>query len=168
MTPEELSRYLRQGTGEHLGRRRGVVALSLLGAAAMGPIVLYQMGLIKHLPEPPLPGLDADAVDAAAEAYAVLHTPDAVLGIVNYGLTMGLAAAAGEDRVTERPWLPLALAAKVGFDVAIAAKLTVEQWTKHRAFCSWCLLGAGVSFASAPLVVPEAREALRHLGGKGD
>ena len=40
MTPDELSRQLREGSSETLRRRRGVVALSLLGAAAMGPIVL--------------------------------------------------------------------------------------------------------------------------------
>lgn len=160
MTPEELSRQLRRGTGEHLRQRRAVVAWSLLGATAMGPIVLYKMGLIRHLPEPPLPGLDADKVDASGEAYALLQTPDAVLGIGSYALMMGLAAAGSETRATERPWLPLALAGKVAIDVAVAAKLTVDQWTKHRAFCFWCPVGAGASFASAPLVVPEARAAL--------
>ena len=118
------------------------------------------MGIIKHLPEPPLPGLDADAVDASGEAYALLQTPDAVLGIVSYGVTMGLAAAGGEGRARERPWLPLALAAKVGIDVLVAGKLTLDQWTKHRAFCLWCLIGAGASFASAPLAAGEARAAL--------
>ena len=166
MRPAELSPQLRLGTGQHLRRRRGVVALSLLGAAAMGPIVLYQMGMIDHLPEPPLPRLDADAIDASAEAYALLRTPDAVLGIVSYGVTMALAAAGGDGRATERPWLPLAMAAKVGADVLAAGKLTVDQWTKHRAFCFWCLLGAGASFASAPLVVGEARAALTTLAAR--
>jgi hypothetical protein len=62
--------------------------------------------------------------------------------------------------------LPLALAAKVGLDALVAGKLTVDQWTKHRAFCSWCLLGAGASFASAPLVVREARAALAALAAR--
>jgi len=160
MTPQELSRQLRRGASEDLRRRRQLVALQLLGIGAMAPIVLYQMGLIRHLPEPPLPRLDADTVDAAGEAYAILATPDAVLGIVNYGLTMALAAAGGEDRAARLPWLPLALAAKVGVDALNAGRLTLEQWTKHRAFCSWCLLGAAASFASVPLVIGEARRAL--------
>lgn len=163
MNPDALSRQLREGTSDVLGRRRGVVAWSLVGIAAMGPIVLYQMGLIKHLPEPPLPRFDADAVDASGEAYAILSMPDAVLGIGNYAVTMGLAAAGGADRATERPWLPIALAAKVGIDAAVAAKLTVDQWTKHRAFCFWCLIGAGASLASTPLVVAEAKAALAAL-----
>lgn len=163
MKPEVLSRQLRTGNGEMLRRRRQLVALQLIGVAAMSPIVLYQMGIIRHLPEPPLPPLDADRVDAAAEAYAILRTPDAVLGIVNYGVTMALAAAGGEDRARHQPWLPLLLAGKVVVDAANAGRLTVAQWTQHRAFCSWCLLGAAASFASLPLVVAEARAAQRSL-----
>ncbi len=46
---------------------------------------LYQFGLIRSVPEPPLPGVDADWVDASGEVYAVLHTPDAALGITSAG-----------------------------------------------------------------------------------
>lgn len=160
-----LSHELRTGDDQHLRRRRGVVALSLLAAGAMGVITLFQMGLTTHVPEPPLPKLDADKVDASAEAYGKLATPDAVLGLGSYAATMTLAAMGGADRARTQPWIPLALAAKVAFDVAQAGKLTVDQWTKHRAFCFWCLVAAGATFAMAPLVVPEAREALRAAEG---
>jgi hypothetical protein len=43
------------------------------------------MGIIKRLPEPKLPYLDADRVDASSEAYEWLSTPDAILGIASYG-----------------------------------------------------------------------------------
>jgi len=158
---EALSRELREGSDRYLDKRRAVVALGLTASASMAVIALYQMGLIRHLPEPPLPLFDADKVDASAEAYEKFSMPDAVLGLGSYAATIGLAAMGGSDRVTKQPWLPLALAAKVGFDVANAAKLTVDQWTKHRAFCFWCLLAAAATFAAAPLVIPEAMAALR-------
>ena len=41
----------------------------LAAAGSMGLIALYQMGIIRHLPEPPFPMLDADKVDASSEAY---------------------------------------------------------------------------------------------------
>jgi hypothetical protein len=63
----QLSRELREGESKFLRNRRGVVALSTLASASMALIALYQMGAIKHLPEPPLPHLDADKVDASAE-----------------------------------------------------------------------------------------------------
>lgn len=160
MTPEALSRELRSGSGRFLQLRRKTLGLSLLAAGAMAPIALYQMGVIRHLPEPPLSWLNADAVDAAGEAYAILATPDAVLGLGSYAATAWLASAGGEDRAQTRPWIPLALAAKAALDAAFGAKLTVDQWTRHRAFCSWCLLAAGASVATVPLVIPEARAAL--------
>ena len=47
---------------------------------------------------------------------------DAFLGLVSYGITMTLAAMGPPHRAVERPSLPLALAGKVAFDVATAAK----------------------------------------------
>jgi hypothetical protein len=38
---------------------------SLASIGALGAVATYQNGLIRHLPEPPLPLLDADAVDAS-------------------------------------------------------------------------------------------------------
>ena len=143
-----------------------MAALSLAALGSMGVITLYQMGLIHHLPEPPLPGLDADRVDASGEAYARLDMPDAPLGLGSYAVTLGLAALGGPDRAETRPWVPLALAGKVALDALQAGKLTWDQWSRHRAFCSWCLLAAGATFAMVPLVLPEARAALGHLRRK--
>ena len=63
---------------------------------------------------------------------------------------MGLAAIGGRDR---SPWLARAMTAKVLFDVANAARLTRDQWTKYRAFCIWCLIAAGATFAMLPLAL---------------
>ena len=127
----------------------------------MGVIALYQLGIIKHLPEPPLPRLDADKVDASAEAYSRFRTPDAFLGLGSYAATAALAAMGGESRARTMPLVPLALAAKMGFDTFQGVRLSKHQ--EQKAFCSWCLLAAGATFAAAPRVVPEAKEALGHL-----
>ena len=158
-----LSEELRRGTSADLSRRRGVIGLALLGAGAMAVVSLYQTGILRHVPEPPLPGLDADKVDASEEAYGRLSVPDGLLGLTSYAMTATLAATGGDDRARRRPWVALALAGKILADVAVAAKLTWDQWTKHKAFCSWCLLGAAASFAMLPLVAPEARRAVRQV-----
>ena len=163
MKPEELSEQLREGSGEFLQRRRKIARLALLAAGSMGVISLYQLGVIKHLPDPPIPGFDSDKVDASGEAYALFQTPDGPIGLGSYAATLGLAAMGGEDRAEEHPLIPLALAAKVAFDALQAGKLTVDQITKHRALCSYCLVAAGATFATVPLVLPEARAALRAL-----
>jgi hypothetical protein len=110
MKPAALSREWRSGSGRFLQLRRKSLVLSLIGAGAMMPISLYQMGVIQHLPEPPLPKLNADAVDAAPEAYQYLSTPDALLGLVSYSATAWLASMGGENRPQTQPWLPLVLA----------------------------------------------------------
>lgn len=162
-SPSRLSAELRTGRSGDLARRRTVAGLGLVSMGAMAVISLYQMGIIDHLPEPSLTLLDADEVDASAEAYAKLRMPDAVLGMNSYAVTLALAAMGGADRARERPWIPLALAAKAAVDALQAARLSRAQWTEHRAFCSYCLVAAGATFATLPLVLPEARKALRAI-----
>ncbi len=161
-----LSRQWRLGEGPFLTLRRWVVGLSMASVASMGLITLYQLGILKHLPEPPLPRLDADKVDASADAYAMFELPDGILGLGSYAATMALAAMGGQDRAQEQPWIPLALAAKVAFDTFQAGRLTPNQVNKQHAFCSWCLLAAVSTALTVPLVIPEAYAALRQLLGK--
>jgi len=103
--------------------------------------------------------LDADKVDASGEAYRILSMPDAILGMLSSISTAALATMGTTDRVSERPWLPLLLAAKTAMDAAWALVLTLEQGTKHRRFCSWCLMAAAASAATLPAAIPEARAA---------
>lgn len=166
MTPENLSQSLRQDEGPFLARRRAIVALSLGAMGSLSVVALYQMGVIDHLPDPPLPGFDADTVHGSAEAYARLSTPDAMLGLGSYAATAALAAMGAPNRATTRPWLPLALAAKVVCDVGLAGLLTWNELTVQRALSLWSLLTTGATGATALLVVPEARAALQHLTHK--
>ena len=162
--PDLLSHQLRRGDGPYLDHRRRVVLCALVAAGAMTPIALYQMGLIRHLPEPRSRWLDADRIDASGDAYRLLRTPDALLGLTSYGVTAILAGMAGADRHRRHPWLPLALGAKVLIDAAGAGYLTYKQWADFRKFCLYCLIGAGASFAMVPLAWPEVRAALEVLG----
>ena len=166
MSPQQLSRELRKGSGGHLAQRRGIAGLTLAACAAMGAIALYQMGIVPTLPDPPIPHIDSDKVDASPVAYQRLDAPDAAIGLVSYAVTLLLAAMGGADRARQQPWLPLALAGKVGFDTYYAARLTISQLTKqHKTFCVYCLSAAACTFATIPLAVPETLAALRALRG---
>jgi len=155
--PAAVSRELRTASSDDLRRRRRVVGLSLVSAASMGLISLYQSGIVEHLPEPPLRLFDAERVDSAPEAYP-FGIPDSTLGLASYGMTMALATAGG----TRRPrWLALAYGAKIAADAAMAVKLTLDQRRKHRAYCSWCLLASAATLATVPLAAPEVLRALR-------
>lgn len=163
---ERVSRELRTASGATLRQRRRIVVLSLLAGGSMGVITLYQMGVIDHLPEPPMGRLDADSVDASGEAYNLFKTPDAALGLASYAVTLALAAAGGADRARAQPIVPVALVAKVALDALGAAYLTVEQGSKHGKFCSWCLVASAASLAMVPTAIPEARQAWKTLRGR--
>lgn len=165
--PDALSRELRDSEKPFLPRRRKVVALSFTAAVAMQVVALYQSGLLDTMPEPDLPLLDADKVDASEEAFQFLSVGDGFLGLLSYSVTALLAASGPADRHRRTPWLPLALAGKALLDAVQAGRLTKDQWTKHRAFCSWCLLAAGATFATLPLTWPEARAALGEIRRRG-
>jgi hypothetical protein len=166
LTPESaqvLSRQWRKEDAPFLAQRRAVAALALVASGAMAVIALCQLGIIKHLPEPPGRLFNSERIDASDEAYSRLSTPDVALAFTNYSVTLVLAAMGGRARAREAPWIPLALTAEVGFDVAQGLRLSVQQWKTFRCFCFWCLLAAGSSFATLPLVLGETRVALGSL-----
>lgn len=158
MAPEELSEYLRTTDGLILWCRRGIVLTSLGAGLCMMLVSLYQVGVIKSLPEPPLPRMNADRVDAAPEAYhrMGIPMPDAFLGLLSYAVTAALAAVGGPERIERLGWIPLLLLAKVLTDAVQAGRLSWEQWSVHQSFCFWCLLAAALTFIAVPLAVPEA------------
>ena len=135
----------------------------LSASAAMGVVTAYQTGLLRRLPDPPLPGIDSAKVDASGEAYEFLKTPDATLALASYGVSLALIGMGGWDRAREQPLVPLLAAAKLAYDAAGAAYLTVEQISRHRALCAWCLAAAAASVAAVPAALPEAREAWKAL-----
>lgn len=97
---------------------------------------------------------------------AVVETPDAVIGIGNYAITLGLAAMGGKDRAKRQPWVPLTLAAKTSLDAVQALELTYAQFAKQKAACIWCLVAAAATLASVALAIPEARAAAHALREK--
>lgn len=157
---EAVSDALRRGASDHLDRRRRAAAYTLGSMAALGTVAAYQFGLLRHLPEPPIPYLDADTVDASGEAYQQLKTPDAALGLASAAITLVLIGMGGPDRHRARRWIPIALAAKAAGDALGGVFLTVEQATAHKRFCGYCLVSAVANVAAFTQTLPEARAAL--------
>ena len=167
MNPKRLSYQLRNETSDDLARRRWVLGLSLVGAAAGGVVSLYQMGLVKRLPDLPFPPFDATKVDKSPYAYKRFDTPDAPLMLLSYAATAVLASAGGKHRADTHPALPIALAAKTVTDAAVALKLGQEEWAENKALCGYCQAATLASIASVALAVPEAIKALRNLFAGG-
>lgn len=163
LTPGELGHQLREGSGDFLRRRRGILGLNLFSSAVLGGIALYQTGILKTLPDPGWRGFDAAKVNGSAQAYSILGVPDALLGLFSFAVTACLAGMGSESRWRTHPAIPIGMGLKVLADAAFAGKLTVDEIRKHHAFSVWSLLTAGATFAALPLAVPEVTMAMRQL-----
>lgn len=156
---ETLRDDLREGRGPFLKRRRAIAGLSIFSCTVLGGIALFQLGVIKHLPGPPLPGFEPEEVHGSREAYAHFGVPDAFLGMASYAVTACLAAMGPGDRWRRDRWIPVAMAAKTSLDAAMAGKLVTEEAVKFRKFSLRSLLIAAATFTALPLALPEALRA---------
>lgn len=86
MEPKQLSQELRKGQNPDLSRRRFIVGLSFLGATMAEAVSMYQVGIIDHLPDVPIPGIDSNKVDASDYAYRNFDTPDGSMMLANYSM----------------------------------------------------------------------------------
>lgn len=163
MNPKQLSHELRNTTTPDLTRRRWIIGLSVLSAAAGQIVTLYQTGIIKHLPDPPLAIFDSDKVDASNYAYKRANAPDAPVMIATYGITAWLASMGGKNRAAQNPWLPIAMGVKTVIDAVTALELGREEWQENKKFCAYCQTATIASLASVALAVPEVLSAIRTL-----
>jgi hypothetical protein len=165
MPPDEsaglLREDLRHGRDVFLNHRRAIAGLSIFSTAVLGGVSLFQVGVFRHLPDPPLTCFDSDAVNGSLEAYSRCKTPDALLGMASYAATACLAGMGRKNRWKSARWIPLAMAAKTLLDAAMAAKLTLDEIRQDRVFSFWSLLVTGATFSALPLALPEALRALR-------
>lgn len=135
-----------------------------MSCAALGVVALYQVGILKKLPQPKSCAFDTEKVHGSAEAYSMFRTPDALLGLVSYAITACLASMGSEKRWQTQPLVPIGMGLKVLADAAMAGKLTFEEFTKFRAFSLWSVITAAATFATLPVAYSEVKAALLEAG----
>ena len=165
LSPSELRRAIQEGTDQDIVLRRAITAVSLVGVASMAIVSLLQMGVVKHLPDPPTrrPNWDSDKVNSSDEAYGY-GMPDAPLTVFAHGANMTLAAAGPPDRWRNRPWIPLLATLTSAAQAAVAAKYLFYQMPKvEKAWCPYCIVDALSRFATLTLTLPETAKAVRRL-----
>ena len=131
--------------------KRDGVAIAACGVAmaTLVPVLLHQVGVVEHLPDPPGRWFGSDEI-TESEAAHPLGVPDALLGLVSYGVTMGLLVAARRHKVVR----PL-LAAKLAGDAGMAGFNVVRQVVQFGKVCSWC---TGTAVATAVMVACGRRQ----------
>ena len=101
----------------------------------LGYIALRQIGVVKHLPDPPGRMWNSDEIVMSKAAHP-FGVPDGLLGLASYAVTVGLIATGSE-------LVPLKLVA----DAGVAGFNVVRQVVEFRKVCSWCMLVAGCTGA---------------------
>ncbi|MDQ6788484.1 MAG: vitamin K epoxide reductase family protein [Acidobacteriota bacterium] len=160
--PQTLRRELQQSESEEIQRRRKIIGLSLVGVAAMTAVSLFQTGIIKHLPDPPIDGFDSDKVNSSDTAYA-LGVPDGTLSLASLAANVPIAAFGGENRASEMPLVPIFAAGKAVVEAAAASWYFYQMPTKEKAWCGYCIAGAITNIGIAWLTLSEAKQAWKSL-----
>jgi uncharacterized membrane protein len=167
-TPQMLRAELQQDESAAMKRRRAIVGASMVGGVAMGIVTLLQMGVVRHLPDPPTrkPNFDTDKVNSSDEAYGY-GMPDGPLALAMHSLNLALAAAGPPNRAKRRPYLPIAAALASGAQAAVAGKYLFYTMPKvDKAWCPYCITDAVTHFATFALTIPEAMQALKNRAPK--
>ena len=160
-SPSQLSRELREDDTPELRARRTLFSLSLVGTVAAQIVALYQVGIVKRLPDLPFAPFNSNRVNASDYAYKRFQVPDAFLMLASYSTTALLAGMGGKERYKTQKWLPILTFAKVVLDVLTAIELGREEWKDNKALCAYCQGATVVSLISLWVAWPEAKRAWR-------
>ncbi len=134
-------------------KRWAIASLAAAGFLDSLYMLAYEQGVIDSL-ICPFFGEGCNTVGRSRHARH-LGVPNALVGVGGYGAMAALALwprSRGRRRTASRALSGIAVSA-----AAAGAFLTWEQKSKVRAYCFWCLLSTGLSFAIAPLAIASAR-----------
>lgn len=160
--PQRLAHHI-SGERLEIGQERTwIFGASLLGIASMAATSLLQVGAIKDLPDPPLPGFNTKQVNLSKSAFP-LGIPDSTLAVLSFAMNVPLAAYGGRDRARTRPWFTLLAGAKAAADAAVATWFFLKMPLQEKAWCAYCITAAAMNWAVLAASLPEVRQAVGTL-----
>jgi uncharacterized membrane protein len=143
-------------------RRQTIALLSAVGLVDSAVIALYQLGIIRRLPDLPGRLFDSNKANRSPNAY-LLGVPDGIVGALLYAATLALSGVGGTRGARRHPILSVLLGGATIAGSLGALKYLSNVARRKEAACPYCLVGAAVSFASTACALPEVRAAIRGL-----
>lgn len=125
--------------------RREIALLSAIGLIDFVPISLYQLGIIRHLPDFPGELFNSDYVNASKEAQ-VAGLPDGPLSLLMYAANLVLVS--GALRKKKRNVFDYLIAANSLGQAAGGAYYLYNMASRQKKVCVYCVTGAMINFAS--------------------
>ncbi len=138
-------------------KRIRLIVLASVGLLVAGYLTLYQLGFIERVWDPFFP-------DGSRKVLHLMEPlPDAALGALAYLAEILLSLIGGEDRWRTAPWTVLAFGFVILSGALVSVALVLIQPLVVGAWCTLCLVSAGLSFVIFWLGMDEPRAALQHL-----
>lgn len=160
MNTRLVRNILRNGISKSLKRRRKIITLSAVGLIDFSIISLYQVGVIKKLPDLPGKIFDSNKVNASEDAY-MMGVPDGPVSAGLYTLNMILAAYGGGEKAGRPMWSDILLSGVALANAGGAVYYLKNMITKQKKACPYCILGAGLNFAIVPYAFQELKSSLQ-------
>jgi uncharacterized membrane protein len=126
--------------------RRQIGLLSAIGLLDFVPISLYQLGVIRHLPDLPGKLFDSDSVNASKEAQ-VLGLPDGPVSLLMYAANLLLVTGALREK-KKRNLFDYLIAGNALGQAAGGGYYLYIMATKEKKVCVYCVAGALINFAT--------------------
>lgn len=148
MTAKTLSpvKKIRKRTSDAAENRREIGLLSAIGLLDFVPISLYQLGVIRHLPDLPGKLFDSDAVNASKNAQ-IGGLPDGPVSLLMYAANLVLVSGALKKKKKRNVFDYLVAGNALG-QAAGGAYYLYTMATKEKKVCPYCVAGALINFAT--------------------
>lgn len=126
--------------------RRNIALLNAAGLLDFVPISLYQLGIIRHLPDIPAKLFDSDYVNASRDAQ-VAGIPDGPISLMGYAANLALIAGAANKK-GKRNLIDYIIAGNAIGQAAGGVYYLYNMATKQKKICPYCVAGALINFAA--------------------
>jgi uncharacterized membrane protein len=145
-------------------QRLPLVALALIGFATAAYLALYQLRIIADVWEPFFGNGSRKILNS--EISKMLPVPDAALGAFGYFLDAVSGLIGGRSRWKTMPWMVIIFGLAVGPLGAISILLVIFQPVLYDAWCTLCLISAGISIIMIGPAMDEVLASLQYLKRK--
>lgn len=142
-TPVKEIRARKGKAAEH---RREIALLSAIGLVDFVPISLYQLGIIRHLPDFPGKIFDSDKINASKEAQ-IVGLPDGTVSLLMYAANLVLAGAAMKKKKRGNIFDYFLAVNSLG-QAGGGAFYLFNMVKVQKKICPYCVTGALLNFAT--------------------
>lgn len=126
--------------------RRNIALLSTAGLLDFVPVSLYQLGVIRHLPDLPSKLFDSDYVNASEDAR-IAGLPDGPVSLLMYAVNLALITGS-VNKGKKRLLVDYLVAANAIGQAAGGVYYLYNMSTRQKKVCLYCVAGAVINFAT--------------------